>query len=171
MPYHEPMVTDEDGEAEYQPGLQYYNQEDMAPFRSNENAFVKHLTERHIPGELGDEHKKEWIHRTVYSGKERSTAFFEDPRSLQYVNASLQNLGLIETLHLDELKWSQVYDMIDIAVTTQGQHGNMIHALTIKRQEFADKTKRTENRSMFGGLLKKKEPEEQSQQRNDVIRY
>jgi len=166
MPYHEPEITDEDGDV-FKPGLQYYNQEDMSQYRSNENAFVKHLTERHIPGELGDEHKKEWIHRTMYSGKERSTAFFEDNRSIQFINASLQNLGLIETLHIEELKWSQVYDMLDVSVTTQGQHGNMINALTTKRQEFADKTKRDENKGMLSGLLKKKEPED----KEGLIRY
>lgn len=149
--------------------MEYYQQEDNAPFRSNENAFVKHLTERHIPPELGSYHKSIWLHRTIYSGKERSTAFFEDPRSLQYINASLQNLGLIEILQLEELKWSQVYDMIDIAVTTQGQHGNMIKALTIKRQEFADKTKRNEEKGLLSDLLKKKDENEPDDK--GVIRY
>jgi hypothetical protein len=167
MPYREPTVTDEQGEETIMPGMEYYH-EDVAPYRSSETAFIKHLTERHIPRELGKEHKAEWIHRTIYSGKERSTAFFEDPRSLQFINASRVNLSLIELLQVEELKWPQVYDMLDMAVTTQGQHGNMIKALTVKRQEFTDKSRHNEKQGLLDGFLKKKEPE---QPEHGVLRY
>ena len=148
---------------EYLPDLQ------QEIYRSNENAFIKHLTERHIPQELGQQHKQKWFHRTMYSGKERSTSFFEDPRSLQYIHASRQNLGMIEILEEEELKWHQVYDMTDTAVTTQGQHGNLLKALTIKRQEFTDKTIQENNRGLLASasdLFRKKQPQEQQ-----IIRY
>jgi hypothetical protein len=163
LPYHEPKIIDEDGEETILPGAEYIQQLDPSPYRSNENAFVKHLTERHIPADFGDEHKKQWLHRTVYSGKERSTAFFEDPRSLQFINASLKNLNLIETLNIEELKWPQVYDMVDMSVTTHGQHGNMIKSLTIKRQEFTDKSRRDEKKNLLSGFLKKEEPPQPEQ--------
>lgn len=172
MPYQEPNIVDEDGEETLMPGAEYMPNLQTAPYRSNENAFIKHLTERHIPGELGEEHKDRWMHRTVYSGKERSTAFFEDPRSLQLINVSRENLGLIETLDEDELKWQHTYDMIDLSVTTHGQHGNLIKALTIKRQEFEDKSRMNEEQ----GLLQKigsslKGNQEQQAPEQGVVRY
>lgn len=173
MPYVEPDITDERGEQVMQTGMEYMQPEPGTWIRHNETAFVKHLTERHIPGELGDEHKMKWLHRMMYSGKERSTAFFEDPRSLQYINISRENLTLMEALDLDELIWSQVYNMIDASVTTHGQHGNMIKALTIKRQEFTDKSMREEKPGFWSGLMggDKKRPEEQSPNDMGVIRY
>jgi hypothetical protein len=170
MSYSEPVINDEEGNPVMETGMEYMQSNPMTWMRHSETAFVKHLTERHIPAELGDEHKKQWMHRLMYSGKERSTAFFEDPRSLQYINASRQNLTLIEALDIEELKWSQVYNMIDASVTTHGQHGNMIKSLTIKRQEFADKTKREESKGMLGGLFDKKQRDEQEDDLG-VVRY
>lgn len=167
MPYREPTIVDEEGEETSLPGMEYYT-EDMGPYRNPENVFVKHLTKRDIPVELGEEHKNRWLHRTMYSGKERSTSFFEDPRSLQFLNASRLNLDLIETLEVEELKWPQVYNMIDMAVTTHGQHGNMIKALTIKRQEFEDKSRRDEKKGWLDGFMKKKE---QPPPEPGVLRY
>lgn len=86
-----------------------------------------------------------------------------------WIHASLKNLGMIELLDLDELKWSQVYDMLDASVTTHGQHGNMIKALTIKRQEFTDRSRRNdEKKGLLSGWMQKKEPEQDNE---PVIRY
>ena len=167
MPYREPEITDENGDDMVMPGAEYLPNMQMYPYRSNENAFIKHLTERHIPEEMGSEHKNKWFHRTMYSGKERSTAFFEDPRSLMFINASRKNLNLMEVLDQDELIWSQTYDMIDTAVTTHGQHGNLMKALTIKRQEFQDKTERMADKTILQKLFGKKEEENQPM----MVRY
>jgi len=171
IPYREPTIIDEDGEETIMPGSEYMPDLQTAPYRSNENAFIKHLTERHIPGELGDEFKNRWIHRKIYSGKERSTGFFEDPRSLQLINVARENLGLIELLDEEELKWQHTWDMIDLAVTTHGQHGNLMKALTIKRQEFEDKSMRQKEQGFLEKIGNGLRGNKEQPPKPGVVRY
>jgi len=162
MPYKEPDIN-EDGETKYMPGAEYMQaSEQMSPYANPENVFIKHLTEIHIPQEAGEEFKKKWMHRLMFSGKEKSTAFMENPKTATYNNLQRMDLGLMESLDCDNLLWTTVFDNIDIMKVTHGQHGNLIKQLTVKRQEFADKTERKQNdwKGKIGNMFKKDEPQE-----------
>ena len=166
VPYEEPSITTEEGTEEYMPGMEYMPMNnDMAPYRDSENVFIKHLTEVQYPENIDEEFKKKWVHRTMFSGKEKSTGFIENPKTCKLNSLMRMNLGLMETLGLDNLLWSEVFDNIDIMKVTHGQHGNLINAITTKRQEFTDKTKRMPDnwKDKLGGLFKTDEPQERMQ--------
>lgn len=162
MPYEEPDI-DEDGETSYMPGAEYMQaSEQMSPYRNSENVYIKHLTEIHIPKEVDEGFKKKWLHRLMFSGKEKSTAFIENPKTARYNNLQRMDLGLLESLECENLIWTTVFDNIDIMKVTHGQHGNLMKAITVKRQEFADKTERKQNdwKGKIGGMFRKDEAEE-----------
>lgn len=147
------------------PGMEYMPpNNDMAPYANPENVFIKHLTEIQFPENIEEEFRKKWIHRLMFSGKEKSTGFIENPKTTKLNSLMRMNLGLMESLELDNLLWSTVFDNIDIMKITHGQHGNLIHAITTKRQEFTDKTKLTPQhwKDRLGGLFKnEQEPQMQ----------
>ena len=127
-----------------------------------ENAFIKHLTERQpIPGIVDVDKLKEYNHRVFFSGKEKSTAFVGNPKTIQVNTCMRMNLSLMESLGLENLKWAEVWDNIDIMVITQGQSGNLVNAMITKKQEFKDTSKKeltSLKEKLFG---RKEQPQEQ----------
>ena len=82
MPYREPTVTDEEGNPLYTPGLEYMQEDtSLAPYQNPENVFIKHLTEIQFPEHIEEEFRQRWSHRLMFSGKEKSTSFIENPRT------------------------------------------------------------------------------------------
>ena len=149
MPYKEPSVSTEEEENEFMPGLEYMQSPmNLSPYRSDENAFLKQFTEVQYPEEIDEETRKKWVHRIMFSRKEKGTAFMENPNTTKLNSIMLLNMKLMEMLGCENLIWSTVFDNIDIMKTTQGQHGNLIKQLTVKRQEFADKTEQR-NKKFF----------------------
>lgn len=162
LSYKEPDIN-EDGETSYMPGAEYFQSpEQVNPYLNPENVFIKHLTEIHIPEELGEEFKKKWAHRLMFSGKEKSTAFMENPKTSNYDTMQLMNLGLMESLECTNLLWTTVFDNINVMKMTHGQYGNLIKAITIKRQEFTDKTERKQSgwKGKIGDMFKRDEQPE-----------
>lgn len=126
-------------------------------YANPENVIVKHLTERQpIEGVVEKDKLKENDHRVFFSGKEKSTAFISNMRTIQVNTCMRMNLSLMESLHLNDLKWAEVWDNIDMMVTTQGQGGNMVKALITKIQEFKDSSRKPAE-SRLGKLFKKEE--------------
>jgi hypothetical protein len=166
MPYEEPTIINEDGETTNMPGMEWMPQQNIAPYTNPENVFIKHLTEIQCPEDMDEEFKKKWIHRFMFSGKEKSTGFIENPKTCKLNSLMRMNLGLMESLGVDNLLWSTVFDNIDIMKVTHGQHGNLINAITTKRQEFTDKTQQlpTTWKDKLSGLFKN-EPENPQMQR------
>jgi len=143
MPYEEPEIIDENGEIQYHPGQEYMqNPLNISPYVNPENVFLKHLTEVQYPENIDDEFKNKWVHRLMFSGKEKSTAFMESHKTTGLDISQMVNISMMESFDewYKNLIWSEVFDNINIMKLTQGQHGNLIHAITTKRQEFTDKT-------------------------------
>jgi len=141
LSYKEPNIINEDENKQYIPGSEYIpNQPDFSPYVNPENVFIKHLTEVQYPEGIDEEFKKKWVHRLMFSGKEKSTSFVENPKTLVFNSLQRLNLGLMESLQCDNLIWTAVWENLDVMKMTQGQRGNLIHAITTKRQEFTDKT-------------------------------
>ena len=147
MPYQEPIITDEQGNETTDIGSEYI-QPIMSPYQNPENIFIKHLTQIQWPEEIPEEMRDQWVHRLMFSGKEKSTAFMENIHTLKLNSLQRMNLGLMETLGLHNLLWSTIFDNIDIMKCTQGQHGNLVKAVTTKRQEFTDKTPMEQKRRL-----------------------
>lgn len=161
MPYSEPSIVDENGEETYMPGAEYLQSPyQMNPYANNENVFIKHLTEISFPEDVGEETKKKWVHRRMFSGKEKSTAFIQNPRTCELNSIQKMNINLMETLGTEDLLWSTVFDNIDIMKVTQGQRGNLINAITVKRQEFTDKSQREQKglRERLSGMVQRQPP-------------
>ena len=165
MPYSEPSITDENGEETYMPGAEYLQSPyQVNPYVNTENVFIKHLTEVSFPEEVTEETKQKWVHRRMFSGKEKSTAFISNPRTCEVNEIQRMNMNLMETLQLENLIWGSVFDNIDIMKMTQGQHGNLLNAITVKRQEFTDKTINTNKtiREKLSGMMQR-QPQQQEQ--------
>lgn len=161
MPYEEPNEE----RPRYDPTIM--EQQYMQQYVNPENVFIKHLTQRQpIEGVIDNDFLKDHSHRVMFTGKEKSLAFIENPKTIQVNTCQRMNLSLMESLGLYNLIWSQVWDNMDIMVTTQGQKGNMMNAMITKRQEFKDTTLKEKKRWTLPGLMKK--PEEPQPQQGEV---
>lgn len=142
----------------------YYNSKEKKkaepePYSSQENAFIKYITQLDaIPNIVDTDFLRKYRRRVLFSGKIKGLSFITNPKTISLNSCMRNNIGLCEDAGLDDLADETVFDNIDICQVTRGTRGNLQYSLITQRKEFKLKdTSEIPKKGVLNRFIKPKE--------------